>query len=453
MDLITFNTPGLGDNTYVVAHGETAVVIDPQRDFGRFLTATDGLGATVRMVFETHVHNDYVSGGLALAGAAGADLVLPAGAGAAFRFRPAFHHEDIDVGGITVRPLHTPGHTPEHVSYLVLIEDEPVGLFSGGSLLVGAAGRTDLLGMDKADSLARLQFGSIQRLATLPAEVGLYPTHGPGSFCSVSAVGGPSSTIGTERATNPLLAISDAETFAANQLSGLQPYPSYYRHIGPINSRGSGPIPAGPVRSLDPSQVAALMDDEVAVVDGRPRATVARTRIPSSWAIELGGSFATWVGWLLPFDQRLVLVLDDEGELDEARTALGRIGFTRIEGVLWGIDGWVAEGRPVASHPTVTAGEFVAAAVDPSQVLDVRAPDEWDDGHVEGSIHRHLPDLVESIPDDLDPDLPVYVGCSGGHRAAAAAAVLADAGYRPVAIEPGIAALLHPAQHPAEAAG
>ncbi|HZD05178.1 MAG TPA: MBL fold metallo-hydrolase, partial [Longimicrobiales bacterium] len=178
MKATVFRTPGLGDNSYVFCYGETGIVVDPQRDFRRFLGAVDEAGVEARYVLETHLHNDYLSGGRQLAQALGAELVLPAGAGAMFSYRPAFHLEELDAGAFSIRPLHTPGHTPEHVSYLILVDEKPAAVFSGGSLLVGAAGRTDLLGLDRAESLVRLQYLSVRRLAQLPAEVELYPTHG-----------------------------------------------------------------------------------------------------------------------------------------------------------------------------------------------------------------------------------------------------------------------------------
>jgi hydroxyacylglutathione hydrolase len=437
VEVLGFDTAGLGDRTHVVVLEDTAVVIDPQRDFDRFLVAADQRRATIRAVLETHVHNDYVSGGPAIAAATGADLVLPAAAGAAFRFRPAFHMEDLTVGGLVFRPVHTPGHTPEHVCYVVLIEDEPVAVFSGGSLLVGSAGRTDLLGADRAESLALLQFGSINRLAALPEAVALHPTHGQGSFCSVSAAGGGASTIGAERASNPSLAIGDAETFARSQLAGLQPYPGYYRHMGPINLAGAGPIPEDAVPGVDAATVAGLTDRRVAVVDARPRHAVASGRIPGSWAIEMSDSFATWVGWLLPFGSPLVLVLDDEAKVAPARTALARVGFTDVVGVFTGMDDWVAEGRPVITHDLVEVAAFVGDTTNDHQMIDVRSPREWEEGHLDGSVHRYLPELMDELPAGLDPDRPVYVLCESGQRAAIAAARLADAGYRTVVVTGG----------------
>jgi glyoxylase-like metal-dependent hydrolase (beta-lactamase superfamily II) len=195
MDLVSFRTPGLGDQTYLLIHEGMGLLVDPQRDIDRFLAVAAERDVDLRFVLETHLHNDYVSGGEQAALRTGAELVLPAAAAAAYPHTPAFHNEEIKgSSGLTIRPIHTPGHTPEHTSYLVLVDGEPAALFSGGSLLVASAGRPDLLGPERARTLARLQYGSLHRLAGLPRDVGLYPTHGEGSFCTASGAG-----IGAER--------------------------------------------------------------------------------------------------------------------------------------------------------------------------------------------------------------------------------------------------------------
>lgn len=433
MDVIAVSTPGLGDMSYLVIHDGHAVVVDPQRDIDRFTAAATAHDAEIRWVLETHLHNDYISGGKTLAARSGAELVLPAGAGAAFEYSPAFHNEDLGEGSLVVRPLHTPGHTPEHVSYLVLVDAEPVAVFSGGSLLVGAAGRTDLLGPDRARQLARLQWGSITRLADLPGEVGLYPTHGAGSFCSASVAGPSTSTIGAERSGNPLLTLSGAEEFADHQLSGLEPYPSYYARMGPINLEGPPALAEGQVPELGVEDLEDLIP-EVEVVDGRPKDRYAAGHIPRAWGIEDNQDFATWVGWLLPFDTPLALILDEDQDVEEARVALARIGFEKVSGVMRGMDDWVDAGKAVATHDTVTAREFLSLADDgePLQVLDVRSPSEWHDDHLEGSVHCYLPDLAAGAQPDLNPEQPVYVGCTTGHRASTAAGILGNRGYRPV---------------------
>lgn len=432
-EIVPISTLGLGDTSYLLAHDGLGVLIDPQRDIDRFLTAAAGLGVEMRWVLETHLHNDYISGGLEAARRSGAELVLPAGAGAAFEYTPAFHGEDLAAGSLAVRPLHTPGHTPEHVSYLALIDGEPLAVFSGGSLLVGAAGRTDLLGEDRARQLAMLQWGSIRRLASLPDLVGLYPTHGAGSFCSASGAGRAISTIGEERAGNPVLSIHDPATFAATQLAGLEPYPAYYSHIGPINLAGPTPLPSTAIPELDPEAVADL-SETVTVVDGRPKDSFAAGHIPGSLGVEANQDFATWVGWLLPFNAPLVLLVGEDQDPEEARVALARVGFEDVRGYLRGIDAWVAGGHPTVSHGTITARAFLelAAQEENLQVLDVRAPSEWSDGHLEDSIHCYLPDLAHSSLEGLDANRPVFVGCSTGHRASTAAGLLDEQGFQPV---------------------
>jgi hydroxyacylglutathione hydrolase len=432
VEVALLRTPGLGDSSYVLAEDGLGIVIDPQRDIGRFLDEVERMGAQVRYVLETHLHNDYISGGRELARRSGADLILPAAAGAAFAYLPAFHLEEFGEGRLQIRPLHTPGHTPEHTAYLVLVDGREAAVFSGGSLLVGSAGRTDLLGSARASQLARLQFQSVMRLAALPDEVELYPTHGAGSFCSAGVAGPATSSIGEEKRTSPVLQYTDAEQFAAAQLSSLDPYPRYYAHMGPANLQGPSPMAtAAPVPKLTAEELESLIGD-VEVVDARPKQDYAEGHIPSAWGIELNEDFVTWVGWLLPFDAPLVLVLNDNQDADEAATALARIGFDHVKGVMQGMKEWADSGREVVSHGTITAREFLELTDPDLQVLDVRSPSEWREDHLEGSVHCYLPDLVAATPTGLDQSRPVYVGCTTGHRASTAAGLLARSGYRPV---------------------
>jgi hydroxyacylglutathione hydrolase len=438
MDVISIRTSGLGDATYLLRHDGIGVLVDPQRDIERFLRAADEADVRLRYVLETHLHNDYVSGGRSVAQQTGADLVLPAGAGVAFDHVPAFHLEEFGERGLTIRPLHTPGHTPEHVSYLVLIDGRPAALFSGGSLLVGAAGRTDLLGAARAQQLARLQYQSVQRLAGLPDAVGLYPTHGEGSFCTAGGAGRTTSTIGREKRESPVLAYPNREAFVEGQLAGLQPYPRYYAHMGPMNLLGPTPLPDPRVPDLSVAEVLAQGPD-VQIVDGRRRASFAAGHIPGSLSIELGDDFGVWAGWLLPFNAPLVLVLDADQDAEEAVIQLGRIGFDQVRGVLRGIEGWRDAGHAVSNFPLVTVEEFRRAlqSGEAEQVLDVRAPAEWEAGHLPGSVYRYVPDLTTGVPDELDADRDVWVACASGFRATIAAALLQRAGYHPVVLGDG----------------
>ena len=428
MSITTFVTPGLGDSTYLIEHEGVGVIVDPQRDIERFVASAAGLDT--RFVLETHLHNDYVSGGRACAAATGAELVLPASSGAAFDHRPAFHLEDLDGGPLTIRPIHTPGHTPEHVSYLVLIDGEAVALFSGGSLLVGSAGRSDLLGMARAESLARLQYGSVTRLAELPDGVGLYPTHGAGSFCTSSAAETAASTIGHERRSSPVLAHADADSFVEDALAGLQPYPDYYAHMGPINLAGPEPLPEAPI----PLLVVGQIPNDALIVDIRPQALYAAGHLPGSYGLELEDQMGVWAGWLLPFDAPIVLIATDDQDVSAATTQLGRIGFDHVVGIVTDLSGAGRLDRYRSASTDALREEL--AAGDP-QVLDVRAPGEWETGSIPGSVHAYVPDLRSGIPEGLDPDRPVWVICGGGYRSQMAVVYIEAAGLDPIVVTGG----------------
>jgi hydroxyacylglutathione hydrolase len=418
VEVITFRTEGLGDSTHLLVHDGLAVLVDPQRDIDRFLDRLGG--AELRWVLETHLHNDYVSGGLSAALRTGAELVMPAGAAPVFTHTPAFHREDLTQGGMVIRPLHTPGHTPEHVSYTVVLEGEVRAVFSGGSLLVGSAGRSDLLGDDRALTLARLQYGSVTRLASLPDTAGLYPTHGAGSFCTAAGAGPDTSTIGDERRTNPVLAHPDRDSFVASHLGGLQPYPTYYTRMAPINLAGPGPLPD----LATPPVEAATIDPAAIVVDIRPVEAFARAHLPGSVNLPLSDEFGTWYGWLVPHGTTTVLVAERDEDVVEARTQLARIGVDAVAGAVVGPGGAATATSPVADISDVPSD---------AQVLDVRSPAERGDRD-DATIHSYLPDLMDGPPASLDPSRQVWVVCASGYRAAMGASLLRRHGVDAVAV-------------------
>jgi glyoxylase-like metal-dependent hydrolase (beta-lactamase superfamily II) len=427
MVIEAIRTPSLGDTSYVFAHGGYGVVIDPQRDIRRFLDVVERLDVDITHVIDTHVHNDYLSGAPALARRLDADLVMPAGSGAAFPFVPAFHLEELKgAGNISVRPIHTPGHTPEHTSYLVLIDSIPTAVFTGGSLLVGSAGRTDLLGEEFAESLARLQHLSVTRLAELPPDVEVLPTHGAGSFCTSSAsAGGGGSTIAAEVRSNPVLQYQNADAFVAGQLDGLLPYPDYYSSMAPINRRDPGVIDTVVVPIVGPTEI----DPDAWVIDLRPRDRYLAGHVSGSLSIEWGSSFAPWVGWLVPFGSPVHLVLDQLQDPRWAAVELGRIGY-RVSGATTDLsDADLVSGR---SADTVGLAEALRAG---AMVVDVRDPGERAASHPKGSIHRYVPDLRSGIPGDEDDE--VWLVCASGFRAAIASGLVERAGRTPVTVTSG----------------
>lgn len=444
MDLELFVTPGLGDASYLLASGREAVLVDPQRDAWRFLEVAEQRGWRVRYVVETHVHNDYLSGALEVRAATGAELVLPGRGGFAFVHLPADDGDAIELGGLRLTAWATPGHTPEHLAWVVTDHGAagsagavPVAAFTGGSLLVGSAGRTDLLGPALTDALTADQQRSLARLAALPDAAQVLPTHGAGSFCSA---GPPStsrvSTIAAERFANPAFRLADAprEAFRAEALAGLGRFPDYYRHMAAINRRG--PRVLGRLvlpEALDPPAFEARAATGVAIVDARDRDAYARGHIHGSLNIELDSAFAGYVGWLVPFAEPVLLILPDEPDAPaHATTELLRIGYERIHGWLeGGVDAWAASGRPTAAYATTTmeAAHRERGGAGAGILLDVRQPIEWaDEGVVRDSEQIFVADLPARQA-ELPHGAPVTVFCRSGHRAAMAASILENAGH------------------------
>jgi hydroxyacylglutathione hydrolase len=433
MDVEVFVTLGLGDSSFLVSSGDEAVVVDPQRDAWRFVEAAERTGVRIRAVLETHVHNDYISGAREIQEATGAEVVAPAKGEYAFDHRPADEGEEVTIGDLTFRAWATPGHTFEHLSWAAhgTDPDTPEGVFSGGSLLVGSAGRTDLLGPAHVDELTRLQYETVQRFRGLPGHVQLMPTHGAGSFCvSTLPNADRMSTIELELGHNGALLAPDQGSFARQQLTGLMEFPRYYPHMAPLNRRGPevfGELPT--VAALTPGEVAGLLTAGMVVIDARDRTEFAEAHLPGSLNVELNDGFGTYVGWVTAFDVPHVLVVPDpiDGSLPEAIAQLIRVGYDGTVGYLaGGIDAWRAEGHDVRSYHVATTKELRERIVagDPPTVLDVRQPGEWNsEGIVPGSVLvfvGDLPERLSSIPRDRE----LWALCTNGHRASIAASML-----------------------------
>jgi hydroxyacylglutathione hydrolase len=429
-----FVSEGLGDSTYLLTSNGEAAVIDPQRDVRAVLARAAALRARVSAVVETHVHNDYASGALEVRDRTGADLVLPVGGGYVFHHQPAGEGQRIRVGDVELVAMATPGHTPEHLAWMAQAGGGPIAVFTGGSLMVGGAGRTDLLGTARTLELTRAQFRSLSRLRELPDEVQVLPTHGAGSFCGSSGQQGlRTSTIGAERATNDALREREAGRFVAARLSRLLDYPAYYRHIAGVNRAGPSLLAElSTPEALDPTGLEAAVAAGAHLVDGRQREAFAKAHIRGALNIELDEQFASYVGWLVPWDAPLALVLPEPREeaLAEALGQVRAIGYDRVVGHLaGGIGAWEAEGRAIASFPTVTIDDLCAAIPDRApQVLDVRQPNEWAGGIIPGSRTIFVADLPGRI-DGMSRDGPTWIACRSGHRSAIAASLLDGAGY------------------------
>lgn len=444
MHIKQFVASSLGDASYLVASGGEAAVIDPQRDVRPYLAAAEELGVTIRYVFETHVHNDYVSGGPELA-ALGATIVAPHDSGLAFPHLPIEDGEEVAVGAARIRAVAAPGHTHHHTAYLGIDEGgETVGAFTGGSIIIGGAGRSDLLGPDHTEELTRLQWETAKRIeALLPEAAELLPTHGAGSFCSSQQCGGQRrAPLAEERARNIVLASPDFESFRVLHLANPGPIPAYYRHMAPINRSGPRLYGTPPRPSLlTPDVLAAETASATPVVDVRDRFAFAAAHVPGSISLEEGDATLAYLSWVTPFNSPLVLVTEDRAQADRFAADLLRIGYEELRGYL-PFEAWRAA-RPVASLDTASVGEAIRIHQEGRQpVYDVRFDSDRRTLALPGS--RPLPiDRIEDWVGEADDAAPLVV-CGGGSRATTVASVLQGRGLRPrVLIDGGAADLAH----------
>jgi len=434
-EVLTIHTPGLGDRSYLAHDGRTAVVVDPQRDIDRFLGSAAEHGLRIAAVLETHVHNDYVSGGLELARTTGAAYLLPAGSGVAFEHTPVADGDVAAFGRMRVRVVHTPGHTQHHVSYALAEADAAVtAVFTGGSLLFGATGRTDLVRPDATLELTRAQYRSVRRLvAELPAEAEVLPTHGFGSFCSATPTSGDRSSIGEQARTNPALTLAEQD-YVAGLLGGLDAYPAYYARMAPTNRRGPAPVDLSAPEPVQPAELRRRIEAGEWVVDLRARTAFAAAHLAGTRAFELATSFVTYLGWLYPHPSPLTLIGQTPEQVALARRELVRIGIDTLAGAAVGDIAALADGRQLRSYPVSDfAGLAAARARGPVQVLDARRHDERARGHVAGSQHVPLHELAERV--DEVPAGQLWIYCGSGYRAAIAASVLDRPGRQVVLVD------------------
>lgn len=432
MEVVPLVDEGLGNSAYVVDLGDGgALVVDPQRNPRPYLGELEWRRLAPRFVAETHLHADFVSGGRELA-AAGATLLAPAGSQLTYPHRGLRDGDQVDLGGVTLRVIATPGHTPEHLAYLLLDGSRPVALFSGGTLMAGGVARTDLLSPKQTEPLARAAYRSIhERLLPLPDTLPVYPTHGGGSFCSAAPGSERTTTIGRERTSNPLLVGDlDEDTFVARLLGGLGSYPPYFLELREVNRAGAavhGPTPP-PLPQLTVDQLDAAVADGAELVDVRQIGAFAAGHVPGALSIPWRVQFATWLGWLVPRTRPVVLVADDTVDHHDLVWAALTVGYEQLVGEMaGGVDGWQAAGRSVARTTLVdahTAGE--------RQVVDVRQRSEFVSGHVPGAVNVELGSLTQRP--DVVPEGPVLVHCGHGERAMSAASLLERAGLRDVAV-------------------
>jgi glyoxylase-like metal-dependent hydrolase (beta-lactamase superfamily II)/rhodanese-related sulfurtransferase len=430
---------GLGNSAYVVELGDgRALVVDPARDPTPYLELARWRRLRIAFAVETHLHADFLTGSRELAAADGAQVLVPRASRLGFPHRGLEDGEEVDLGGLTLRVLATPGHAPEHLSYLLLDSRRPLALFSGGALLVGTVARTDLAGPELTEPLARAAYRSLhQRLLPLPDELPVYPTHAAGSFCAAPGEGRRTTTIGAERRHNWLLAAPDEDAFVAQLLTGFGSYPPYFLRLRDRNR--AGPELLGTdwrvLPLLPTDQVQQHLAGGGMVIDARPVSAFAAGHIPGAISIALRPAFASWLGWLLDDAQPLVFVLDEDQDRGELARQCRTIGYDHLAGELaGGMAAWRTTGLPEARLPLVEADQLDDQ---PGVVLDVRQASEVADGHLPGAVAVELGTLAEDPTAATRLEGPVTVMCSHGQRAMTAASLLQRAGRRDLRVAHG----------------
>jgi len=440
LHLIPVVDEGLGNSTYILDLGAgMALVVDPERDVRQVRAEVRRLGLTIAFAVETHLHADFISGVRELAETEGATVLAPEVGARGFDHTGLNDGDKVAIGAYTLEALATPGHSPEHLSYLLRDEDGLVGVFTGGSLMVGTAGRTDLVSPDMTVPLARAQYRSLQLLMELPDDTPVWPTHGAGSFCSAAAGGERTTTIGRERETNPLLQVDGEDAFVDALLGSLGTFPDYFLRLGEINLRGPAVLAATPaLASLSPYQVRELQDQGAQIVDTRQPADFAAGHIPGSLSIALRPVFATWLGWLADPQRPVIIVRSADQDPADIVWAAANVGFDALAGELdGGIPAWNDSAKATTSS-LIEAGRMVTGNEASASVIDIRQAPEYGAGHVFAAQNIELGGLAEHLTEL--PAGPIVVMCGHGERAMTAASILERAGRTDVAVLDGGAA-------------
>ncbi len=419
--------PELGNSSYVVVDRDSgeAVVIDPLCDVDRYLDAAAAGGWSLSATVDTHVHNDFVSGGPNLRAAVGTLFAVPDESRIIGADRQLRGGDELAVGSLRLRAIDSPGHTPEHLSYLLLDPDgAALALFSGGALMVGTVARPDLLGPSWTYALSRMGRQTLhQRLLTLPDELCVLPTHGGGSFCGSATSDVRVTTIGAQRHDNPLATAPDLAHFLAIHAKQGR-YPAYYARMAPRNRAAASGDSTVTAPRLSPAAFADATAGGAVAIDCRPHEDFDSGHVPGSLSVPCDGPFSAWVGWVVDIDTAVVLVANTAADAEDAARQLLRIGFAQPRGWVGEAD-WVADGRSVRSVARCTMVDLAERILDGDRltVIDVRQDNEWAAGHLPGAVHALAPDLP-AIVASLDRDAPVAVHCATGFRAALGVSML-----------------------------
>lgn len=437
-------TPGLAQVAYMVADEAACqvAVIDPRRDVDAYISWAERHNMEIVALLETHVHADFVSGAPELARATGAPIYASRLGDQDFPHKPLDDGDEIAVGAVKLQALWTPGHTPEHMSFLALDPaqgNEPVAIFTGDALFVGEVGRPDLLGEKETQRLAERLYETVfDRFSNLNDSLVVYPGHTAGSACGKKIGDAPSTTIGQEKISNYAFQNQDKEAFIETVLENMPKPPTYYPVLKRVNKAGATPLSALPTGiAFTPGEVALHQEEGALVVDARDPESFGKGHIPDAVFAGLGQNFSTWMGWLAPYDRDVILILGEQDgatQFDKARTELHRIGLDRVAGYLeGGMAAWQAEDRDVITLPQMSVRDLAARLAGPRDgltVLDVRSDEEWRDGHIAGAAHQYAGDILQGAEPPIDDAPQVAMICGSGYRSSVASSILQARGYR-----------------------
>jgi hydroxyacylglutathione hydrolase len=438
--------PGLAIASYIVADEQSgdAAVIDATRDVDEFIQYARENDLHIRHILETHVHADFVVGSRELKARLDDVPIIHASGMGGGEWNPAHADhlvgdgDEIQVGSLRLKAVHTPGHTPEHVSWALYDDtrsrDTPWVLFTGDFLFVGDVGRPDLLGEEARQRLAHELYQSVfERLRDIPDITEVFPNHGAGSLCGKAINSRRTSTVGFERRFNPAFVQKPEKEWVRDLMADMPLAPPYFRRMKRVNRQG--PAILGPEwpgqRRWSPKDVYERTCESCLVVDVRSKEAFAAAHIPGAINIPFGPPLATWAGWLLPYDRPIQLVVDDPRQVPAVVTHLVRVGFDDVQGyVQGGLDAWETAGLPLATLHTASVHELHRQLQQRTHVtvLDVRTEKEWKAGHIDGAIHIHG-GLLQERSAEVPRDKPVYVVCGSGYRASIAASFLKREGY------------------------
>lgn len=445
-----FNTPGLAIASYVVGDDKTgeAAVIDPTRDIDDLISFATKQGLHIKHILETHVHADFVSGACELKNRLNDDAQIYCSGLGGKDWTPTYadhvvkEDDEVVMGDIRLQALHTPGHTPEHVTWLFYDEsrskDKPWAMFKGDFLFVGDVGRPDLLGDDAQQELAHKLYQSVfEKMSDLPDFVEIYPGHGAGSLCGKAIGSRQSSTLGFERQFGAAFNDTPKDKWVENLMADMPLAPPYFKRMKKVNQEGPAIM-----KSKDKSEtrwsaksVYEQVCEDCLIVDVRAKESFAAAHIPKSINIPLSDNLVTWAGWVLPYDLPTLIVLDDPKDMNWVTTQLGLVGFDQVQGYLeGGIEAWQMQGYPLAGLETISVHKLNMRLNENNEamtVLDVRTEQEWEAGHIKGACHIHGGKIQDSFS-EIPADKPVAVMCGSGYRASIAASFLKRENYEEV---------------------